>query len=127
MTISQISFLQLTTPAHRSYGSKALGSKYQDQEGPVPSQYYRNYLPGKSRGGAESLALALPKQGPEGLSKQSSPGAAGGRSKWFLADFPPEAESHRCSKRVLRQTCQRQDNRRYHSALLDNIEIGLQN
>ena len=49
MTISQISFLQLTTPAHRSYGSKALGSKYQDQEGPVPSQYYRNYLPGKSR------------------------------------------------------------------------------
>ena len=49
MTISQISFLQLTTPARRSYGSKALESKYQDQAEPAPSQYYRNYPPGKRK------------------------------------------------------------------------------
>ena len=50
MTISQISFLQLTTPAQRAYGSKGLDSKYQDQAEPAPSQYYRNYRPRKSGG-----------------------------------------------------------------------------
>ena len=45
MKVSQISFLQLTTPAQHPYGSKLLESKYQDQAEPEPSRYYRNYSP----------------------------------------------------------------------------------
>ena len=47
MRVSQISFLQLTTPAMRPYGSTSLDSKYQDQAEPEPSKYYRNYTPMK--------------------------------------------------------------------------------
>jgi dCTP deaminase len=50
MKIGQISFMQMTTPAEFPYGSKEVGSKYQDQHGPKPSQYWRNYpdlLPGE--------------------------------------------------------------------------------
>ena len=43
MKIGQISFLELTTPANRLYGSKELGSKYQGQSDPTPSKYYENY------------------------------------------------------------------------------------
>ena len=43
MRVSQISFLQLTTPAEHPYGSGRLDSKYQDQAEPEPSRYYRNY------------------------------------------------------------------------------------
>ena len=43
MKIGQISFLELTTPATRLYGSKELGSKYQGQSDPTPSKYYENY------------------------------------------------------------------------------------
>lgn len=43
MKIGQISFLQMSTPADRPYGGTALGSKYQGQEGPTPSQYWRNF------------------------------------------------------------------------------------
>jgi len=50
MKVSQISFLQLATPAQHPYGSSALKSKYQDQVEPVPSQYYRNYPQGDGRG-----------------------------------------------------------------------------
>jgi dCTP deaminase len=38
MRIAQISFLRLTTPAERPYGSPGLGSKYQGQTGPTPSR-----------------------------------------------------------------------------------------
>lgn len=41
MPISQISFVRLTTPADKPYGSA--GSKYQEQTGPEPSRYYLNY------------------------------------------------------------------------------------
>jgi dCTP deaminase len=41
MPISQISFVRLTTPADKPYGSA--GSKYQEQSGPEPSRYYLNY------------------------------------------------------------------------------------
>jgi dCTP deaminase len=41
MPISQISFMQLTTPAEKPYGSGA--SKYQGQEGPEASRYYLNF------------------------------------------------------------------------------------
>ncbi len=43
MKIGQISFLQMTTPAEHPYGRSHLGSKYQGQEGPTPSQYWRNF------------------------------------------------------------------------------------
>ena len=43
MKIGQISFLRMTTPADVPYGSKAVGSKYQGQQGPTPSRYYENF------------------------------------------------------------------------------------
>ena len=42
MRIGQISFLEMTTPADRPYGSNSLGSKYQGQRGPTPSRYHLN-------------------------------------------------------------------------------------
>ncbi len=38
MRIAQISFLRLSTPVDRPYGSPELGSKYQGQTGPTPSR-----------------------------------------------------------------------------------------
>ena len=49
MKVSQISFLQLTTPAERPYGSGPLDSKYQGQSGPTPSRYFQNYNQAKRR------------------------------------------------------------------------------
>ena len=43
MKIGQVSFVQLTEPAESPYGSGDLGSKYQDQKGPVPSRYWQNF------------------------------------------------------------------------------------
>jgi dCTP deaminase len=43
MKIGQISFLRMTTPADRPYGSSGLGSKYQNQWGPTPSRYFENF------------------------------------------------------------------------------------
>jgi dCTP deaminase len=43
MKIGQVSFVQLTEPAESPYGSGELGSKYQDQKGPVPSRYWQNF------------------------------------------------------------------------------------
>jgi dCTP deaminase len=43
MKIGQLSFVQLTEPAERPYGSGSLGSKYQGQQGPTPSRYYENF------------------------------------------------------------------------------------
>ncbi len=40
MKIGQISFLRLTAPAERLYGSPGLGSKYQGQQEPTPSRFY---------------------------------------------------------------------------------------
>ena len=45
MKIGQLSFVQLTEPAETPYGSGALGSKYQGQQGPTPSRYWQNFLP----------------------------------------------------------------------------------
>ena len=49
MRVSQISFMELTTPAQKPYGSKSLDSKYQDQAEPEPSRYYLNYQPRRRR------------------------------------------------------------------------------
>ncbi len=43
MKIGQISFLRMSTPADRPYGSSGLGSKYQGQWGPTPSRYADNF------------------------------------------------------------------------------------
>jgi dCTP deaminase len=43
MKIGQVSFMQMTTPADRPYGSGAKGSKYQGQRGPTPSRYFENF------------------------------------------------------------------------------------
>jgi len=43
MKIGQISFMQMTTPADQPYGSAAVGSKYQNQDGPVASRYFENF------------------------------------------------------------------------------------
>ena len=43
MKIGQISFMQMTTSADRPYGSSSVGSKYQDQQGPVASRYFENF------------------------------------------------------------------------------------
>jgi dCTP deaminase len=43
MRIGQISFLRLTSPAERLYGSAGLGSKYQGQTEPTGSRYYQDF------------------------------------------------------------------------------------
>lgn len=43
MKIGQISFIRMTTAADNPYGSKAVGSKYQGQVGPIPSRYWENF------------------------------------------------------------------------------------
>jgi dCTP deaminase len=43
MKIGQISFLQLTTPAERLYGSESLASKYQGQTDPTPSRFHQDF------------------------------------------------------------------------------------
>ena len=43
MKIGQVSFMQMTTPADKPYGSGARGSKYQGQRGPTPSRYFENF------------------------------------------------------------------------------------
>jgi len=43
MKIGQISFMKMTSPAEKPYGSGAKGSKYQGQRGPTPSRYFENF------------------------------------------------------------------------------------
>lgn len=43
MEIGQISFLQLTSPVDRPYGSPGLGSRYQGQTEPTASRYYEDF------------------------------------------------------------------------------------
>lgn len=43
MKIGQISFFKLSSPADRPYGSAELGSKYQGQEGPMASHFYKDF------------------------------------------------------------------------------------
>jgi len=41
--VGQVSCLAMTTAAAKPYGSSGLGSKYQGQIGPTPSEYWRNF------------------------------------------------------------------------------------
>ena len=43
MKIGQISFLRLSEPAERLYGSPELGSKYQGQSGPTASRFHQDF------------------------------------------------------------------------------------
>ena len=43
MKIGQLSFMELSEPAEKPYGSGSLGSKYQGQQGPTPSRYWQNF------------------------------------------------------------------------------------
>lgn len=43
MKIGQMSFMQMTTEADNPYGSGEIGSKYQDQQGPIASRYNENF------------------------------------------------------------------------------------
>ena len=43
MRIAQISFLRLSTPVDRPYGSPELGSKYQGQTGPTSSRVFQDF------------------------------------------------------------------------------------
>ena len=43
MKIGQISYLRLTTPADRVYGSPSLGSKYQGQTMPTASRFHEDF------------------------------------------------------------------------------------
>ena len=43
MKIGQLSFVRLSTAADQPYGSGTLGSKYQGQQGPTPSRYWKNF------------------------------------------------------------------------------------
>lgn len=43
MKVGQVSFMAMTTPADNPYGSGIIGSKYQGQVGPRPSQYWKNF------------------------------------------------------------------------------------
>ncbi len=45
MAIGQISFMRMTTPVERPYGSPGLGSKYQGQIEPTPSRSHRSRRP----------------------------------------------------------------------------------
>ena len=49
MKIGQLSFVQLTEAAESPYGSGALGSKYQGQQGPTPSRYWQNFAEEQAR------------------------------------------------------------------------------
>ena len=56
MKIGQLSFMRMTTPADVPYGSRSVGSKYQDQRGPTPSRYFQNFS------SADDAAPVLPHQ-----------------------------------------------------------------
>jgi dCTP deaminase len=43
MKIGQLSFVQMSEPSISPYGTDGLGSKYQGQQGPTPSRYWRNF------------------------------------------------------------------------------------
>jgi dCTP deaminase len=43
MPVAQISFMRLTTPVERPYGSPSLASKYQGDLDPMPSRYHLNF------------------------------------------------------------------------------------
>jgi dCTP deaminase len=70
MKIGQISFLRLSSPVERPYGSAELGSKYQGQRQPTASAFHRDFAAGGGVQGTrpESEAASAPGavSGPQG-------------------------------------------------------------
>jgi len=58
MKIGQISYLRLTTPADRVYGSEGLGSKYQGQTEPTASRFSQEFS-----GGGTSIRTSFQNSG----------------------------------------------------------------
>jgi dCTP deaminase len=56
MKIGQISFVRMSSPVERPYGSPELGSKYQGQSKPTASAYYRDFEGNGSRPAKDSDA-----------------------------------------------------------------------
>ncbi|HET9344129.1 MAG TPA: dCTP deaminase [Candidatus Limnocylindrales bacterium] len=54
MSIGQISFFKMLSPAERPYGSPELGSKYQGQSEPTASAFHRDFGNGSRPGTADS-------------------------------------------------------------------------
>src|SRR3954453_15220674 len=52
MSIGQISYVRMSSPVERPYGSKELGSKYQGQSEPTASAFHKNFSDGS--GSAQS-------------------------------------------------------------------------
>jgi dCTP deaminase len=46
MPVAQISFMAMTSPVDRPYGSPTLASKYQGDDDPMPSKYHLNFRTG---------------------------------------------------------------------------------
>jgi dCTP deaminase len=59
MKIGQISFLRMTSPVERPYGSPELGSKYQGQSQPTASAFHRDF------GGDKAVDTDKPNGAPE--------------------------------------------------------------
>jgi dCTP deaminase len=58
MKIGQISFLRMTSPVERPYGSPELGSKYQGQSQPTASAFHRDFGSAEEPSGAPGKANA---------------------------------------------------------------------
>jgi dCTP deaminase len=54
MKIGQISFLTMSSPVDRPYGSKGLGSKYQGQAEPTASAFFEDFRGGRTRPTADT-------------------------------------------------------------------------
>ena len=64
MKIGQISFLRMTSPVERPYGSPELGSKYQGQSQPTASAFHRDFGSDKAEGTATTADTATPNEAP---------------------------------------------------------------
>ncbi len=53
MRIGQISFLEMSGPVARPYGSQGLGSKYQGQAEPTASAFFEDFASGRAEGAGE--------------------------------------------------------------------------
>jgi dCTP deaminase len=49
MRSGQISFVRMSSPVDRPYGSASLGSKYQGQSEPTASAFHRDFAEARSR------------------------------------------------------------------------------
>jgi dCTP deaminase len=64
MKIGQISFLRMTSPVERPYGSPELGSKYQGQSQPTASAFHRDFGTPAAEATAGTADTARPSEAP---------------------------------------------------------------